>query len=190
MFERSLALLSTLAVSTATVGCSSGPCPSSPPEPSTNCAADADALCSWGDDPRFYCRPHAFCVASSWELYDAGCAPLAAGCPTTNPTPTLTDTAPCTYEELGLDCQYAGYAITCSGLCYDGADFLGYNLWCAATQSNSAACPVLVPNAGAPCDSEGLFCVYDNSCQGFLLGCSGGFWLWQETTCPFLTNWP
>jgi hypothetical protein len=188
MFERSLALLSTLAVFTATLGCSSGPCPSSPPEPSTGCSADPDALCSWGDDPRFYCRPHAFCVASNWEVYDAGCAPLAASCPTTNPAPALVDTVPCTSEEEGLDCLYAGYALTCSSDCYDGANLP--DLWCVGTHGIPADCPALVPNAGAPCDSSGLFCQYDSTCQGFVLGCNGGFWAWQETTCPFLTSWP
>jgi hypothetical protein len=184
-------LVAVLLTGIATVACSGDPCPGSLPAASASCLNalpanrindDLSTLCSYGNDPRFDCRPNAECVGNAWMVYDAGCPPLEASCPPTAPSSTQSFPVPCENAELGLDCVYSGSAYTCSALCFSGAS---QNYWCTSAYGLNAPCPELVPNSGTDCAPEGLACAYDTSCRGFLMSCQSGFWRWTPTICPF-----
>lgn len=81
-------------------------------------------------------------------------------------------------SELGLICVYSGSSYACSVLCFSGAS---EDDWCTSAQGLNAMCPSLVPNSGTDCAPEGLRCVYDSSCQGFLMSCQAGIWHWTPT---------
>jgi len=168
-------------------------CPASPPGNATPCTAppppDAGyfsssvADCSWGDDPRPRCRTTARCSASTWEVMapDAtACSspPLAAACPTTPPA----DTTVC--ADSTVSCWYSsGTRCWCSG-CQGGSGYpvcqiLDPPQWYCATPA--AGCPIVMPQAGTPCDTSGLSCGPDCDLQ---ISCQGGLWRWLQGSCP------
>jgi hypothetical protein len=57
-------------------------------------------------------------------------------------------------------------------------NFLG-PMWICYTPSG--ACPLVVPNAGTPCASEGLTCPYDGC--NMVVVCSSGLWGWSGYAC-------
>jgi len=56
--------------------------------------------------------------------------------------------------------------------------------FCRYALTPPAPCPSVVPNVGAPCDSEGLSCP-QSACQDTIAVCTKGVWAWtQSNLCP------
>lgn len=169
-----------------------GNCPSTPPQAGSQCAvpgtnlpsnASITAHCSYGDDPRPWCRTRAACQSNgTWTVKspDPGCdqPALPAACP----SPPPSSSSVCT--DIDLSCWYGdGTRCMCSG-CQGGTPYpvcqtIDPPLWACAKPA--AGCPALVPQAGASCDAPGASCSPD--CNQ-LIQCEQGTWVWRQTSCP------
>ncbi|HVU50601.1 MAG TPA: hypothetical protein VHL80_07925 [Polyangia bacterium] len=160
--------ISTLAVSLALA--LGGACGSSPNGP-TGAWADAGAA---ADAPL--------------EAHDAGPelggdeTGVGLGCPASftgraDGTPCFSVLTACDYPEGRCGCL----------ICEMGAAAFGYAWACRRWDSGGNGCPARAPDAGAPCDGEGLVCRYGAYCSvsvGEDLQCTGGAWQAAPTLEP------
>ncbi len=167
-------------------------CPAEPPQSGTSCEEPwmstsgvglVYAHCSWGEDPRPFCRTTATCSGETWVVTtptDARCEQPALG--DACPTQPATVGSECT--DATVDCWYPqGDHCSCSE-CEGGSQFpicrqIDPPQW-ACTQPPSD-CPAQIPQAGDSCDVEGASCGPDCELQ---VTCEGGVWQWNQGICP------
>jgi hypothetical protein len=169
-----------------------GACPTDPPAAGNACTppwtingttSPPLAHCSWGEDPRPQCRVRGTCVDGKWQISPADqlpCAavPLPASClaaPPVNTTPCSDATLACWYDD--------GTRCACSD-CQSGSEFpicktIDPPEWfCDQPEPN---CPIILPQAGEPCGTEGLSC--GRGCD-LVVQCHSGVWQWTRGVCP------
>ncbi|HEX2875817.1 MAG TPA: Hint domain-containing protein [Polyangiaceae bacterium] len=172
-------------------GAGTSACPAAAPDDGSDCVSPGGggtgsgfnvADCSWGDDVRPHCRTTGVCQQGKWSLTEPGdgCAapPLPAACSAAQPTAgTACSTA-------GLACWYEDGSVCSCSPCKNGAEYpicqtIDPPEW--ACVKPAAGCPNPPPQAGTPCDEDGLQC--GTSCE-LPIRCEGGVWQWGQEMCP------
>ena len=135
-------------------------CPSSPPKDGATPARTSATNCSWGTDERFGCRTLATCGNGEdqavWVVTQASCPEPPPKCPDSAPASDA-GKVECSDARLGLTCVYDEVAYTCTPC--SGTLCFTKNYW--SVQALSASCPSEMPNLGAGCGDDGLFCDYN-----------------------------
>jgi hypothetical protein len=170
-------------------------CPGVPPANGSPCSLrDTDdelralADCAWGLDPRPACRIAGRCTESSvWEITEPSsddCAepPLPAAC---SESPPDAGTA---CEDPDLACWYAEGARCACSPCEGGSEYpvcqpIDPPAWACALPAEG--CPATIPQAGAPCATDGLSCGPDCELE---VVCEGGAWRWRQGECPICAS--
>jgi hypothetical protein len=158
-------------------------CGDAVPEARSSCDTEGQH-CTWGDDPRFYCRTSAICNSSggsglTWMISMPKCAdPFPDECPASKP-----EAGGACDDDDGLDCHYDGgtycYCTDCppSGSPCEPGPVIWY-----CDEPPGGDCPDIVPNAGTECSVSA-----DTSCQYFTCGyaatCKDGVWTVEERPC-------
>jgi hypothetical protein len=182
----------------ATGGSAGGPghvqCPDAPPSEGSACTLPDDsasysalAHCSYGDDPRPECRTRALCEQDgTWQLSlpAESCSEPLLPPECSSPPPAsgadCTDTAVTCWYEDGTRC----WCSEClGGSPYPNCAFVDPPQWACATPA--ADCPILIPQAGEPCDVPGASCGPD--CE-FVVVCEDGVWQWRVGSCPICAS--
>lgn len=144
-------------------------CAATPPQEGTACNILV-SRCWYGDDVRPECRLDIRCQTGNWNIEsscncppadDPQCPDNAAGTP-----PTCVAGTP-------LLCQFAdGTHCGC----------IGATWVCPPTP---AGCPNLAPNAGQPCNDDGLQCSYGECAlsTAIQINCDGGTWKREDPGC-------
>ena len=137
--------------------------------------------CTYGDDLRARCRTRFKCVGAAWASTLAVCAPLISCDQVPEGFPKQGDA--CT--TVGEDCTLANGAY---GTVYCRCDACT-GTQCAKTWECAGpptGCPLLLPNDGQPCDTDGLSCMYGNCsmANGLQVACTKKVWNWSEVACP------
>jgi hypothetical protein len=162
-------------------------CPSSPPKDGATCK-DLGTNCSWGTDERFGCRTLATCGNGEdqavWVVTQASCPEPPPKCPDSAPASDA-GKVECSDARLGLTCVYDEVAYTCTPC--SGTLCFTKNYW--SVQALSASCPSEMPNLGAGCGDDGLFCDYnvcandeippDQWAFGISMRCKDGAWVFD-----------
>jgi hypothetical protein len=161
-------------------------CPASPPTQGAACPTKSVA-CQYGSDPRGRgCRTFAQCgPANTWNVsvptvgYPSYCLPL------NDPGPCPASVTAAQGQACPTDlsfCDVGGAPCACTACSWNGGG-LGQSCgtpltWRCQTRpaQNSPDCPVLDPNPGASCASEGLSCTYYCGGAGKYL-CQDGVWV-------------
>lgn len=195
-------------------------CPSTPPANGTSCtppwtpvewpasgSGSVVAHCSWGDDPRWFCRTLADCVDGTWQP-GAVSPELAASCssPALDPScPSESDLpvwgTPCSlgtgdastrnffscwYPDLRM-CECTDRYNLGAGTTFDPPEWL---CWSAP-----AGCPAALPQAGSPCDLDpGTVCTGWACTNMPLVRCgettpgAPRVWEWLQDYCPICAS--
>ncbi len=160
-------------------------CPASAPTAGTPC--QSGATCQYGSDPRGRgCRTFAQCgSAQTWKVtvptvgYPSYCVPITAAA--TCPASVAAAQGQSCSTDLSF-CNIGGAACACTACPWNGGGLgtsCGTQLtWhCqSAAPGDSPDCPVLDPNPGTSCSSEGLSCTYYCGGSGKYV-CQGGYWV-------------
>jgi hypothetical protein len=152
-------------------------CPPALPSGGGACSGTRD--CSYGDDPRFNCRPTATCTdGGTWTVGDAGCGP-APTCPVAAPTTPVS----CTIGEI---CGYPDDSCICSSpckppVCFAVAPIAAPTFQCAKPADG---CPPSAPNLGTSCPKNDVACNYDACGGGVSIRCADGVWKRNPLLCP------
>ncbi|MES1176172.1 MAG: hypothetical protein ABUL62_17755 [Myxococcales bacterium] len=159
-------------------------CPPMPPTVGKACVPDL--YCSYGDDPRQWCRDRYGCgEVGKWTAAHpqvGTCAPLA-DCSTT----------PSGFPVIGHECKTVSEECTfdggTSGTIYCRCNFCGDASSCPASMASWACagppiapCPDTLPNEGQPCDKK-MSCFYGVTCEGVTMACNGKTWSTESGGC-------
>ncbi len=153
-------------------------CPVGLPAAGTSCPG-LFLMCTYGASDFVSCRASASCLDDGWhiQLPPPNCEVVDPACPPEAPPPQSL----CPSE--GVKCAFAGGTQCLCTTCFGGPCGPPPPLWVCGTPG--AECPEVPPNAGAPCSSEGLQCVYGDPCStGVDARCEGGAWVWEPGVCP------
>jgi hypothetical protein len=144
-------------------------CPESLPEHRSPCTAGKYLNCTYGDDPRPYCKPMAECSGNVWLLELPICDPPETNCPADPLAPPLgmCDTHP-------HECFYAD--MTC------GCDWRDTDLYAWQCYPNPEGCPPIIVNAGTHCAEDLKECRYSYSCYSRLMRCQNGVWQYVSSS--------
>jgi hypothetical protein len=153
------------------------PCPSTAPSMGSSCA-QSGLRCSYGSDPRGYCRVIADCSGSAWSVQPLNCNPQT--CPDMTPiqhASCMTGTEVCAFGD-GTRCNCAP--------CPPGGPACrpGPTMWYCFPPPTDPACPRAMPNFGDPCSPDGTMCDYGGCMGGFAMICQGGIWAMNSVACP------
>ncbi len=144
-------------------------CPADPP---LGACSEPGLECTYGDDPRFWCRELATCTNGAWSVLMPKCVGTGPNCPADShaPPPNLcqgSGTVYCVYE-LGVACD-----CELGDLQPDGGP--EYQWTCM--QPPGEDCPDLAPNAGQGCTlAAGKQCSYGFPCMAVIMECAEQFW--------------
>jgi hypothetical protein len=166
-------------------------CPDTPPNAGDPCSVHNTgsfprADCTFGDDPRPFCRIGATCSQGQWQIVmpDPKCSqpPLPAACSATPPT------AGDACSDSTLECWYPDGAHCACSPCMGGSEYPHCELidppeWACGTPDK--ACPIPLPQAGEPCSTPDLFC--GPSCED-PIRCENGIWIYGSIMCPICAS--
>jgi hypothetical protein len=144
-----------------------GGCPEDFPEAGTPCPDVAYINCTYGDEPRAYCKRRAECFGTNWTTEVPICDPPATDCPEDplSPPAGICDTHPhdCFYPTMTCSCHFA--------------DVDDYYWSCSLVEDG---CPAgMIPNAGTFCSEDLQLCRYSYGCGSWSIRCQNG--VWQNT---------
>jgi hypothetical protein len=162
-------------------------CPSQAPDYNTSCSQPG-MHCTWGENPRVYCRKQGDCINGQWIIMpQQTCPPLfgpgQGGCPTYMGA----GGQDCAGLE-GTVCDMSsvldpGTLCLCAQ-CTGGPCTQYGHWWCAPPP---AGCPPWAPNVGQACQPPGQFCTYGACGTDVSVGrsCdSAGLWQDDPIACP------
>jgi hypothetical protein len=173
---------STNAGGTNAGGTGGGPISSCPTNPPSG-ACVSGLACSYGDDLRPLCRTRYDCSNGQWTLTQKACAPVEDCAARDGGIPQVGKA--CT--DVGEDCTLNGGSTT--GLIYCRCDShtnpVSTQWDCVGPPAKP--CPQVLPNEGAPCDTDVGTCNY-GSCSmgpGFIsaVECSNHVWKQVGVAC-------
>ncbi|HET7542410.1 MAG TPA: Hint domain-containing protein [Polyangiaceae bacterium] len=174
-------------------GTASIACPADVPVEGSPCPLEV-GRCTWGNAPLLTCRTSGNCTKSGWQLtppraYCTSTAPdcdalIADGstCSDTSPECLLNDTSLCWCTPC--NCEPSHPPGPPCAACPTGQPLGTLVRFCRSALTLGPPCPPVVPNVGAPCDSEGMACP-PSACQDTIAVCTKGVWQWtQSNLCP------
>jgi hypothetical protein len=172
-------------------------CPTTAPDAGKACDPSAGPLgCEYGGDSLGRCTQSTACALQTDGSYrfqsypSMGCDPNPPNCPASFSAATATsgiiadaghcepsNEFLCNYPEGLCDCGSVSSTLACSCIAPGYASAYGSQ----QAPDGGAACPARRPLAGDGCTTEGLWCLYGDSCTGaFSLGpsmaCMRGYW--------------
>lgn len=162
-------------------------CPASEPEDQSPCAPDG-LVCTYGGAPRAECRSRADCPSGQWKIQSGTCVePPEDYCVAIQPgdacVPLALDGSEAPYGNGQIACVTADNAycncVYCPQDCQSGY------AWECMPPPDPASCPPLLPNIGAPCETQGVTCAYGDACHGGgTRVCRNGVWYPRSVSCP------
>ncbi len=160
-----------------------GACPALAPAASEPCPT-VGLACEYGDSIVASCRTRAACLPGGWQVVSPKCAPPHPAGKDGCPTNLGANGDKCDKKLEGQVCDMGGGASCLCGSCLGGPCMSEARWGCAGAPP--PPCPPTAPNAGQPCQAEGVVCNYGVNCSstGDRKTCSGGVWGGEDTACP------
>ncbi len=161
-----------------------GPCPTSAPSGGAPCPKPG-LSCEYGDSVVASCRTRATCSPGGWQVLTPKCQPTHPAGQDGCPSSVAASGSLCDPKLEGQVCDMGGGASCLCGSCLGGPCSANARWGCASPPV--APCPPAAPNAGQPCQPEGLACSYGVSCSstGARKVCGGaGLWVNEDVACP------
>jgi hypothetical protein len=158
-------------------GGSNGGCPVNEPVGGASCDLTAAPACSYGDTVRPECRDVWTCAGGVWSTAKTACAQFPPGVCGNMSQEGLT----CTTQ--GAVCTYGDTICMCDD-CAAGP-CMAPPIW-QCISPPAAPCPMIAPNEGSACSTEGAQCDYGFLCagEGEQATCTNGLWVWtQNVAC-------
>ena len=146
-------------------------CPPEVPEPVAACVGTG--RCTYGDGARADCRATFSCEGNAWVARTTQCGDPPAGyCPgqpaAGDPCSPMNYDGSVPLQGSGAECEYPGgvlcYCASCELLgtsCNEGAG----SRWDCRPPPTTEGCPQTIPNVGAPCERQGVYCEYGDACD-------------------------
>ena len=157
-------------------GTSATLCPAAEPN-GGECSAPTGFHCTYGEQVRPECRHEWTCGdGGTWITTKGVClSPPADHCQFTEPPSGV-----CGQE--GDVCVVGAATICQCSACFGGPCMAPPPVWQCSGPPATSGCPMVVPNDGSACTSEGLECTYGNVCSasGALARCMSGLWVWDR----------
>jgi len=150
-------------------------CP--PVRPANGAACVTGLRCSYGDDIRPSCHPHALCVDGAWSLQLPKCTAIEACAPIAQGSPCDAQASPSCTIQSSIFCACTG----CSG----AGPCTSNTVWVCTAGSGPVACPALIPNEGQACAGSDV-CTYGSCATGEKVSatCKDATWHWKTELCP------
>jgi hypothetical protein len=166
-------------------------CPEQEPAAGTDCGLEG-IECSYGSSVVWMCRHLATCWHYSWQVIRNPCPQPPEGfCPEAPPT----DGQECTPDPAITPIEVARVLLWATCV-YDGGVACECFSWCGDVAScpfrwecfgppDDPDCPLVVPNLGQGCATEGTECNYGDPCKtGERVICRDGLWQRAGYPCP------
>ena len=169
-------------------------CPEQEPQAGTDCTPEG-IVCSYGSSVSSLCRATYTCSGYSWMVASEGpCVEPPEGyCPEVPPTNRERcvasgpdDPAMWTDFRSGTTCEYDG-GVGCE--CHCCFPELGEQVeellaWVCQYPPEDLNCPLVAPNLGEGCATEGTECTYGDPCRsGHKVACRDGVWEYGSYLC-------
>jgi hypothetical protein len=157
-------------------------CPTDPPGTE---ACLPGLSCTYGDDLRAQCRSRFRCVEAVWSSTVAKCADLISCDQVPEGFPKQGDACTTVGEDCTLDNGTFGKVYCRCDACTGASCTKNWEC-----EGPPTGCPIVVPNDGQPCDTNGVSCLYGNCsmANGLQVDCTNKIWRWSVVACPAASN--